>query len=121
MSDNGCTFASLEHLNAVTARWLAETADIRVHRETQARPIDRHAEERPHLIPLPATPFEVAAVEYRVVDVEGFIVYRQNRYSVPWRYSRAHDAIAKPSDAVDRRRPVAPRLDDAGAALGDRG
>ena len=50
---NGRTFASLEHLNAVTARWLAETADVRVHRETQARPIDRHAEERPHLVPLP--------------------------------------------------------------------
>ncbi len=83
---NGRTFASLEHLNAVTARWLAETADVRVHRETQARPIDRHAEEQPHLIPLPSTPFEVAAVEYRVVDVEGFVVYQQNRYSVPWRY-----------------------------------
>ncbi len=82
---NGRTFHSLEHLNEVTARWLAEVADVRSHRETKQRPIDRHAEEQPHLIPLPATPYAVAAVEYRVVNVEGFIAYRQNFYSVPWR------------------------------------
>jgi transposase len=82
---NGRTFRSLEHLNAVTVRWLAEVADLRIHRETKQRPIDRHAEERPHLLPLPATPYDVAAVEYRVVNVEGFIVYQQNSYSVPWR------------------------------------
>jgi len=70
----------------VTVHWLAEVADVRVHRETKQRPIDRHAEEKPHLIPLPATPYEVAPVEYRVVNVEGFIVYQQNSYSVPWRH-----------------------------------
>lgn len=83
---NGRTFRSLEHLNEVTAGWLAEVADVRVHRETKARPLDRHAEERPHLIPLPATAYEVAPVEYRVVNVEGFIVFQQNSYSVPWRH-----------------------------------
>jgi transposase len=83
---NGRTFASLDNLNEVTACWLAEIADVRVHRETQKRPIDRHAEERPHLIPLPATPYAVATVEYRVVNVDGFIVYQQNSYSVPWRH-----------------------------------
>ncbi len=83
---NGRTFRSLEHLNAVTAQWLAEVADVRLHRETKARPIDRHAQEVPHLLPLPATPYEVAAVEYRVVNVEGFVVYQQNSYSAPWRH-----------------------------------
>jgi transposase len=83
---NGRAFQSLEHLNAVTLRWLAEVADVRSHRETKQRPIDRHAEERPHLLPLPATPYDVAAVEYRVVNVEGFVVYQQNSYSVPWRH-----------------------------------
>ncbi|HEY2787562.1 MAG TPA: IS21 family transposase [Fimbriiglobus sp.] len=82
---NGRTFASLDHLNEVTAHWLAAVADVRVHRETNRRPVDRHAEERPHLIPLPATPYTVDAVEYRVVTVDGFVVYQQNSYSVPWR------------------------------------
>jgi transposase len=81
----GRTFRGLEHLNETTAWWLAEVADVRVHRQTQARPIDRHAEERPHLLPLPARPFDAAEVVYRTVDAEGFVVYRQNFYSTPWR------------------------------------
>jgi transposase len=83
---NGRTFRTLEHLNEVTAWWLGHVADVRVHRETKQRPIDRYAEERPHLIALPATPYDVATVEYRVVNLEGCVVYRQNSYSVPWRY-----------------------------------
>jgi transposase len=83
---NGRTFRSLEHLNEVTAWWLAQVADVRVHRETKQRPLDRYAEERPYLLALPATPYDVATVEYRVVNVEGCVVYRQNSYSVPWRY-----------------------------------
>jgi hypothetical protein len=83
---NGRTFRSLEHLNCVTAWWLANVADVRVHRETRQRPIDRHAQERPHLIALPAVPYDLATVAYRVVNVEGFIAYQQNYYSVPWRH-----------------------------------
>jgi transposase len=83
---NGRTFRTLEHLNEVTAWWLTHVADVRVHRETKQRPLDRYAEERPHLIALPATPYDVHTVEYRVVNVEGCVVYRQNSYSVPWRY-----------------------------------
>ena len=45
-----------------------------------------HAKEQPHLISLPANPYDVAEVVYRCVSVEGWIVYCQNRYSVPWRY-----------------------------------
>jgi transposase len=41
---NGRTFTSLEHLNEVTTRWLAETADVRLHRETKRRPIDSYEE-----------------------------------------------------------------------------
>jgi transposase len=83
---NGRTFRSLEHLNETTTWWLAHVADVRIHGETKQRPIDRHAEERPQLIPLPAAPYDLAVVEYRVVNVEGYIIYRQNSYSVPWRY-----------------------------------
>jgi transposase len=82
---NGRSFRDLAHLNEVTAWWLAEVADVRVHRETRARPIDRHADELPHLIALPACPFDTAKVVYRTVDAEGFVVYCQNFYSAPWR------------------------------------
>jgi len=82
---NGRSFHSLEHLNETTAWWLAEVADVRIHRQTQARPVDRHAEEQPFLLPLPAQPFDASEVVYRTVDAEGYVVYRQNFYSAPWR------------------------------------
>jgi transposase len=83
---NGREFRSLEHLNEVTAQWLAEVADVRTHRETKRRPIDLHAEELPYLIPLPDKPYDTAEVVYRTVNAEGMVAYRQNFYSVPWRY-----------------------------------
>lgn len=81
---NGRTFASLEHLNQTTMLWLAETADLRVHRETRRRPIDLFEEEKPHLIPLPARAYDTARILYRTVDADGHIAYLQNFYSVPW-------------------------------------
>ena len=83
---NGRTFRSLAHLNEVAQTWLAEVADVRIHGETRQSPRERHALELPHLIPLPAADYETAQVVYRTASVEGFIVWRQNEYSVPWRY-----------------------------------
>jgi hypothetical protein len=81
---NGRTFTSLEHLNEVARRWLAETADLRTHRETRRRPIDLFEEEKPHLLALPARAYDTARVLYRTVDADGHIAYLQNFYSVPW-------------------------------------
>ena len=81
---NGRTFSSLEHLNQVTANWLATTADLRIHQETKRRPIDLYREEKPHLLPLPAHPYDTAQVLYRTVNTEGCVPYLQNFYSVPW-------------------------------------
>jgi transposase len=81
---NGRTFRSLEHLNEVTRWWLANVADVRQHRETKKRPIDAYAEERPHLLSLPAHAYDTALVVYRIANPEGWIDFRQNHYSVPW-------------------------------------
>jgi hypothetical protein len=59
-----------------------------------------HAEELPHLIPLPERPYEVAEVVYRTVDAEGFISYGQNRYSVPWHYLGQVLAVRITDEAV---------------------
>jgi transposase len=97
---NGRTFRTLAHLNEVTAWWLAEVADVRIHRETRQSPLARHAAEQPHLIPLPAVPYEVAPVLYRTVTVEGFVAYRQNLYSVPWRHIGQLLAVRVTEDEV---------------------
>jgi transposase len=83
---NGRTFDTLEHLNELTAQWLATVADVRVLRDFKESPRDRHAREQPHLLPLPACDFDTALVVYRHVNVEGFVAYRLNLYSVPWSY-----------------------------------
>lgn len=83
---NGRTFRSLAHLNEVAVTWLADVADSRIHAETKQSPLERHALELPHLIPLPAAPYDTARVVYRTASVEGFIIWRKNLYSVPWRY-----------------------------------
>ncbi len=82
---NGRRFDSLEDLNRVTSWWLRRRADLRVHRHSGCRPIDRWREERPLLRPLPEHDYDTAEVIYRSVDVEGYVSYRNNRYSVPWR------------------------------------
>lgn len=83
---NGRSFTTLEHLNEVTAWWLEQVADRRIHRQTKQSPLERWQEELPHLVPLPEHPYDTAEVVYRCAGSEGLIVYCQNRYSVPWRY-----------------------------------
>ena len=81
---NGRTFRSLEHLNEVTRWWLRQIADQRLHGTTKKSPAELHAQELPHLLPLPALEFDTAQVVYRVVDTDGTIQFASNRYSVPW-------------------------------------
>jgi transposase len=44
---------SVELLNAQLHQWLAEVANVRVHRHTKARPVDRLLDEAAQLLPLP--------------------------------------------------------------------
>ena len=82
---NGRSFETLAHLNETTVWWLAHVADARELRHAGKTPLQLHQEELPHLIPLPAEPYDIHPVVYRAVNVEGLITYRQNGYSVPWR------------------------------------
>jgi transposase len=83
---NGRTFDTLDHLNEVTAWWLANVADVRLLRDFQESPQVRHEHERPELLPLPTADFDTALVVYRHVNVEGYITHRSNLYSVPWSF-----------------------------------
>jgi transposase len=83
---NARTFDTLEHLNEVTAWWLAQVADVRCLRDFKESPRERWEREQPHLLPLPGADFDTALVLYRHVNVEGYIAHRLNFYSVPWSF-----------------------------------
>jgi hypothetical protein len=83
---NGRTFETLEHLNEVTAEWLTTVADVRVLRDFQESPLQRHAVEQLHLLALPTCDFDTAQVVYRHVNVEGYVTHRLNFYSLPWSF-----------------------------------
>ncbi len=59
-------------------------ADRRLHGTTRKTPLELHAEELSHLLPLPNLEFDKSQVVYRSVASVGTIRYENNRYSVPW-------------------------------------
>src|SRR5437773_1505149 len=75
---NARSFTGLDHLNEITAWWLANVSDVRQHRTTGKTPLELHQQELPYLVPLPEKPYDTAEVLYRIVNSEGYISYRQN-------------------------------------------
>lgn len=115
---NARTFRDLDHLNEVAAWWLEHRADVRDHGTTGERPIDRFVIEAPHLLPLPARPFDDAEVGYRVVSVEGTVAWDGTPYTVPYEQlldivavrATADEVIVYASDLREiARHPRAPR------------
>lgn len=79
---NGREFRDLEDMRAQLAVWLDRTVDLRLRNKRTA--LDRFAEEKEHLVPLPRHPYDTARVVYRVCGIDGFVDWRGNRYAVPY-------------------------------------
>jgi len=77
----------------------------RIHQETKRRPIDVYQEENPHLLPLPAHPYDTALLLHRKVNLEGCVPYLQNFYSVPWQRMGELLPFAHHGDGTDCLRP----------------
>ena len=81
---NGRDFYDLDDLKAQLARWMTGIDDERPQRKKQRRtPFELHAEELPHLVARPRHAYDTARVVYRVCDLEGFVAWEGNRYSLP--------------------------------------
>jgi hypothetical protein len=52
----GRSLHSVEEANAAGREWLDTVANVRIHSTTRRRPVERFAEERPRLAPLPPHP-----------------------------------------------------------------
>jgi transposase len=79
-------FRDADDLRARLAHWLATKNDLRTHETTRRRPIDLHAEEVPHLRPLPAHEYDTSEVVYRIASIEALVEWDGNFYSVPPKY-----------------------------------
>jgi transposase len=79
----GHHFSSLEEAREHLLRWRRDIADVRIHGTTQRRPIDLFEEERAHLRPLPAEPFEICRLAHYRVRKDCHIRVDGNYYSVP--------------------------------------
>jgi len=79
-------FRDVDDLRAQLAHWLAHENDLRNHETTRRRPIDLHAEELPHLLPLPVHEYDTSEVVYRIASIDAFIEWEGNSYSVPPKY-----------------------------------
>ena len=79
----GLELTEFAPLNPAARVWLDTVANVRVHGETQRRPADLFNEEKPHLRPLPAAPYDAALVRPVRATNRCRVVVDTNRYSVP--------------------------------------
>ena len=81
---NGRSFRDLDDMRLQLADWLDTIVDQRRRRQDARTPLERFAEERDHLVPLPRHPYDTARVVYRVCSIDGFVDWEGNRYAVPY-------------------------------------
>jgi transposase len=84
---NGLELPAFAAINPAARQWLDTVANVRLHGETQRRPLDLFAEEKPLLKALPPIPYDTAVL--RPVSANGCcrIAFEANRYSVPYLYA----------------------------------
>jgi transposase len=118
----GLELADFAAMKPQATLWLDTVANVRVHRETHQRPIDRFEDERAQLLPLNPVGFDLA----RVCTVRATKQFRvpldSNHYTVPSRYAglrltiKAHDdrvciydaqqLIARHARSMDRHQHI---------------
>ena len=84
---NGLDIPAFAAVNPAARQWLDTVANVRLHGETRCKPLERFAQEKPLLRPLPAMPYDCAVI--RATGANGCcrIVLDTNRYTVPFLYA----------------------------------
>jgi len=79
--------ASFAAVNPAAAVWRDTIANVRLHGETQRKPLEHFAEEKPRLRPLPLRPYDCAVVRPISANACCRVVLETNRYTVPHLYA----------------------------------
>ena len=83
----GRKFRDLADLKAQHTHWMDTIADLRPLKRMKNRTrLELFAEEKPLLRPLPPHPYDTARVLYKLCDIEGFIAWDGNWYSLPYEW-----------------------------------
>jgi transposase len=83
----GRSFRDVADLKAQLIQWLDTIADPRPLKRMKRRTrMELFAEEQPLLRPLPSHPYDTARVLYKLCDIEGFIAWEGNWYSLEYDY-----------------------------------
>jgi transposase len=82
----GRTFASLEQQNQHLTHWETTVADTRIHGTTRRQVKEVFAAEKPALLPLPVSRFDLFQEALRSVHRDGHVEIKGAYYSVPAEY-----------------------------------
>ena len=83
----GRSFRDRADLQAQLLHWMDTIADARPLKRLRRRTrLELFAEEQPRFRPLPRHPYDTARVLYKLCDIEGFIAWEGNWYSLPYDY-----------------------------------
>jgi len=96
----GRCFADWEDLNR-QARDFCEKVNARPKRHLHASPRELFAAERVAMKPLPIFVPEVYDLHHRMVDTEGYVNVRRNRYSAPYQLMGRPVEVRETKDRID--------------------
>jgi transposase len=84
---NAREFINFEHLKEVARWWMQEKSDLHIHGTTRRSPLELFIEkEADALQSLPNSPYDTSEVKLLTANIEGFVEFETNKYSVPYEY-----------------------------------
>jgi transposase len=93
--------ATIQAANQAVKNWCLETAGLRTHGTTREQPLSRFLQkERAKLQPLPAEPYDLAIWKKAKCHRDGYVVFDNAYYSVPFRLSGQYLMVKGGTDSV---------------------
>ena len=97
---NGLELPPFSGLNPAARQWFETVANVRLHGETNCKPLERFAQEKPVLRPLPARPYDCAVITTAPANACCRVVLETNRYTVPYLYASQQLTLKKYPDQI---------------------
>lgn len=97
---HGLELTDFGAIQAAAQLWLDSIANVRIHGETQQRPVDLLAQERAALRPLSPHPYDIAQASTSVASSQFRITQDTNHYSVPAAYAHRRLTVKAYPDRI---------------------